>query len=273
MRRTAAGYQSPGNGDVAKGYRFWFGKALASDAMPYPRTLLASGFLTSTARDMGAYLIANLGGGPRIVSASGLAELHRKGPNTGERYGYAMGWATDSQYPDVLTHEGETPEHTSAMGIDIQHGWGYALLLNVSDALTGPVILDLAPQVANYMRGVPPVALIAKRIWSPVLIALFALSGIQCAIGIWLVRRVAWPTPATTRRRVVMVLAPLAAGLSLTAVFMVWIPEAVSFNLSGLLLYVPDAGWLLVINGVFAVSLGAVLAIKFIVIRDSSIGD
>lgn len=261
MRNTAAASQSPARAHVATGYRFWFGSATAAEGLPYPRTLVPAGYLTSTARDMGTYLIAHLGGGPRIVSAAGLAELHRTGANTGQRYGYAMGWATDVNAPGLLTHEGQTPEFTSAMGIDERQRWGFALLLNASDALAGPVVQQLSPQVVNYLRGVAPVALEPRVAWPPVLIALTALLAIQCAIGIWLARRAARPRPATGRWRVLRTVWPLAAGLLLAAALVVYVPIAHEISLSGMMLFAPDATWLLVVNAVLAVSLGTALVL------------
>ncbi len=256
MRNTAAASQSPAHADVATGYRFWFGRAIAADGLPYPQTLVPAGYLTSTARDMGAYLIAHLDGGPRMLSAAGMAELHRTGVNTGQRYGYAMGWATDSNVPGLLTHEGQTPEFTSAMGIDVPQRWGFALLLNASDALAGPVVQQLGPQVVNYLRGAAPVALGSRTVWPPALIALTALLATQCAIGIWLVRRAARPPAATTRCRLLRTSGPLAAGLLLALVLTVYIPFAQEISLSGMMLFAPDASWLLVVNAVLAVCLG-----------------
>lgn len=253
MRDTAAASPSS-HADVAKGYRFWFGRAIAADGLPYPQTLVPAGYLTSTAQDMGAYLLEQLGGGPQILSASGLAELHRAGPQTGQRHGYAMGWATDSQAPGRLTHEGQTPEYTSAMGIDIQHRWGFALLLNASDALAGPVVQQLSPQLINYLSGVAPVALASRAIWPPVLIALTALLVIQCAIGVWLARRK--ELAATGRRRVLKIYGPLVAALLLAASLVVYIPIVQEISLSGMLLFAPDASWLLMVNAALAVCLG-----------------
>ncbi|MYM87473.1 serine hydrolase [Rugamonas sp. FT82W] len=256
MRNTAAASQSPAHADVAKGYRFWFGKAIAADGLPYPQTLVPAGYLTSTARDMGTYLIAHLGGGPRIVSASGLAELHRAGANTGQRYGYAMGWATERDAPGLLTHEGQTPEFTSAMGIDLQRRSGFALLLNASDALAGPVVLRLGPQLVNYLRGAAPVALESRAAWPPVLIALAALLALQGGIGVWLVRRTARPPSAPGRWPVLRIWWPPAAGLLLAAALVVYIPMVQEIDLKGMLLFAPDATWLLLLNAVLALCLG-----------------
>ncbi|GJJ04229.1 penicillin-binding protein [Duganella rhizosphaerae] len=256
MRNTAAASQSPEHADVATGHRFWFGRAVAADGLPYPQTLVPAGYLTSTARDMGAYLIAHLGGGPRILSAAGLAELHRPGANTGQRYGYAMGWATDGNAPGLLTHEGQTPEFTSAMGIDVQQRWGFALLLNASDALAGPVVQQLSPQLVNYLRGVTPLALGSRAVWPPSLIALTVLLATQCAVGIWLARRTARPRPAAGRWRKLRLYWPLAAGLLLAAACTVYIPIAQEISLSGMMLFAPDASWLLMINAALAVCLG-----------------
>lgn len=262
MSHSAAASQSPTTADVAKGYRFWFGTALPADDLPYPQTLVPAGYLTSTARDMGAYLIAHLDQGPHVLSTAGLAQLHRTGANTGKRYGYAMGWATDSAAPGLLTHEGQTPEYTSAMGINLQKGWGFAILLNASDALAGPVVQQLGPQLTNFLNGVPLVALKRAAIWPPALIALVALLAIQCAIGIWMARGPTLPRSATKLPWAWNTSWPIAAGLLLAAALTLWIPAVYDISLRGMLLFTPDATWLIVSNGVLAVCLGGTQTLK-----------
>ncbi|MET0267879.1 MAG: serine hydrolase domain-containing protein [Duganella sp.] len=262
MGHTSATSQSPATADVATGYRFWFGKALPADGLPYPQTLVPAGYITSTARDMGAYLIAQLDQGQQVLSTSGLAQLHSTGANTGRRYGYAMGWATDSAAPGMLTHEGQTPAYTSAMGINLQKGWGFALLLNASDALTGPVVLQLGPQLTNFLNGVPLVSLKRTATWSPALIALVALLAIQCIIGIWMARNAPLLRSAGKPRWAWRASWPLAVGLLFAAALTLWIPAAYGINLRGMLLFTPDATWLLISNGVLAVCLGCMQTLK-----------
>ena len=261
MARTSAVAPPSGIGDVASGHRFWFDRAVAADHVPFPKTLAPSGYISFTARDMGVYLVAHLGGGPRLLSAAGFEELHRKGASTGLRHGYAMGWATDAHYPGRISHEGHTATYTSAMGISQRQGWGYALLLNGSDALTGPVVQALGPQVAGYLDGEVLRALPERRWWSPVLLGLLGLAAVQSGVGMWLWRRNSRPSAPTRMVRLVW-LVPLSGGALLAAVLLIWAPTMNGIDLWGLALFAPDAGLLLIFNAVLAVALGGALTVR-----------
>ena len=94
--------------DLATGYRFFFGKPIASPNIPTPRSDTPSAFIMSNAEDMGHYLIAQMNGGKygivQILSTEGIDQLHHSSVDTGFGFEYAMGWAID---PDgTLSHTG-----------------------------------------------------------------------------------------------------------------------------------------------------------------------
>lgn len=66
---------------LTTGNRYWFGHPFPAPNLTTPLGSLPSGQLISSAEDMAHYLIANLNGGnycgTQILSAAGIAELHR----------------------------------------------------------------------------------------------------------------------------------------------------------------------------------------------------
>ncbi|WP_195763497.1 serine hydrolase domain-containing protein [Duganella guangzhouensis] len=252
MGHSVASERFPPGAEVATGHRYWFGRPVAADGLPFPPVLAPAGYVYSSARDMGGYLRAHLGRSA-VLGVAGLDELHRKGANTGQRYGYAMGWATDSELPAVLTHEGGTPGYTSAMGINVEQGWGYALLLNGSDIMTGGLVTDLGPQIAKFMSGQQPSPRPASRALAPAVAMLCALLAIQVMVALVMLHFRRW------LGRVAFAAAGIA-GVALAGGLLLVVPARQQISLSGILLFAPDAGWLLVANAVLALA-GAAAAI------------
>ncbi len=164
-----------------------------------------------------------------------------------------MGWATDSELPAVLTHEGGTPGYTSAMGINVEQGWGYALLLNGSDIMTGGLVTDLGPQIAKFMSGQQPSPRPAPRALAPAVAMLGALLAIQAMVALLMLHFRRW------LGRVAFAAAGIA-GVALAGGLLLVVPTLQQISLSGILLFAPDAGWLLVANAVLALA-GATAAI------------
>ena len=93
---------------LATGYRYWFNHPIAFSRQPYPRGCFPSGFMISSAEDLGHWLIAHMNNGlyhgTAVISSNGMAILHRPDLNN-----YAMGWEVR---PDALEHGG----HLSCFG-------------------------------------------------------------------------------------------------------------------------------------------------------------
>ena len=261
MTDTAVVGQVHATSDVASGYRYWFGKAIAAHGLPEPKVLAPAGWVFSNAVDMGRYLLAHVNSGKvdseRILSQEGIDELHRTGVLKGiAGEGYAMGWDTDNATPDVFSHEGALPDFSSAMAVSPKGGWGYALLLNSDYALAQPGAIFVSAQIRRFFAGETPLPVATKKALP------LSVAGLICFIVFFLasallqLRRVlAWrrgnaPIP---KRRLVWLLnsaLPLAISAGIAYGLTIVIPESNGSNISSLILFAPDVGWVLRIGTV-----------------------
>ena len=141
---------------LAQGYQVWFGFPRAEE-LPYYWREMAVGYLISDANDMARYLLAHMNGGsdggPVVISAQGLAELHT--PPAGSPY--AMGWLTDSVAGTaVLWHAGAVANYHGDMLIVPSARWGVVLLSNVNNFVLEGQLSAAAKGVASLLLGFEP---------------------------------------------------------------------------------------------------------------------
>ena len=261
MTKSFAPNDTAAQDDLATGFRYWFGQPVSAADVPRSRGYLPSMFLISCARDMGNYLLAHMNGGvlgdTRVLSDSGISRLH-----TPERQdlNYAMGWVTRS-VGDVktLSHTGTTPTFHAEVTIFPEHQRGFALLINAQNQLSGPDVASLARMVELNMIGMMALP-IAKAPTFPWSLALLSALLIGQVIGLGVTARQAYRShklshddPGTSCR-----IKPARFGLLLAIDVTVvagtiwWIPQSYEAPFSGVLLYAPDAGWLLLANATLA---------------------
>jgi CubicO group peptidase (beta-lactamase class C family) len=187
---------------LATGHRLWFGIPVAAPSLPHVRGMLPSGYLISSAEDMGHYLIAHLDEGRyrerRLLSPAGMAELHRpSGLATGFRdtrtFGsYAMGWFTGVKAgTTALHHGGSTPGYMTALAILPDRRLGIVVLTNAF----APNHLDEGVLALLLGREPPPPAARApvglEWLWLPV------VQLVLLVVSVMLVRR--WTSFRTNR--------------------------------------------------------------------------
>jgi CubicO group peptidase (beta-lactamase class C family) len=165
---------------VATGYRYWFGHPIPFQHQPYPRGCLPSGFMSSSAEDLGHWLIAHLNDGlylgTAILSSHGMATLHR--PHMAN---YAMGWVV---HPEGLEHGGHLSCFGSYLYIDKEHRRGVAVLFNVNHGERLYSLYDLAPNIANLLAGRPLVRSSPDEAYRNRLIQILT---VLAAVSCWLV--------------------------------------------------------------------------------------
>ena len=245
---------------LATGYRYWFGKPLAATDIPYPRGDIAGAYLISCAKDMGNYLLAHMNGGrlgdTRILSASGVSRLH-----TPEKHlNYAMGWTIQTVYDTrMISHTGTTPSSFAQMAIFPEHQRAHALLVNAGNQLSGPNIRSLGWLTSVQLLNQFTLTVTkAPKVHTQLALLCVLLLGQVVAFAVDIRRIFRWRKHPDTRPKKKRRTLLMQGGSSITinigiAVGLLWyVPQFYEITLSGLMLYAPDAGWLLVINAAIA---------------------
>ena len=130
--------EAEGHG-LATGHQFWFGRPFPGGGLHYNRAITPAGLITSDARNMSRYLIAQLNGGryygTQVLSPEGIAELHRGTADMGQPdVSYAMGWI-DGEIDGVpiVWHNGDTGDFHATMVLVPKSKWGVVVLMNGSN--------------------------------------------------------------------------------------------------------------------------------------------
>ena len=255
--------------DLATGYRYWFGHPRATYDSPRSRGDLPAMSMISCARDMGHYLSAHLNGGlwhgTRILSDDGLAQLFVPEGNSPS---YAMGWnVRQIDGVHTLSHIGTTQSTQVGIALFPEHNRGYVLLINAQNQLSGPDVRSLVDMTEIQLLGIMALPVAKSPSLHPYL-ALLCLLLVGQLVGLTLdfrqVGRWRDSLQYQRRQRQSSILARGVVSVTLdvcVAVGTFWIiPAWFEVPLSGLVLYAPDAGWLLLLNGSLAVA-GAVASI------------
>lgn len=254
---------------LAIGYRYWFGKPVAATDIPYPRGDIAIGYLISCAKDMGNYLVANMNGGvfgdTRILSESGISQMHT--PET-ENLNYAMGWGVRTVYDTrMISHGGVTPTSYAEMIIFPEYQRALVLLVNAGNFLSGPNLhsfgwltgVHLIHEFAFPVDKAPIVHRDLALLCALLLGQIIGFISTSRRIYRWWKYLDARPRK---KRRIIL----MQGGLSLIVYIGIavgmfwWVPQSRMTPLSGVMLYAPDAGWLLLLNGAFAL-IGCIVSI------------
>ena len=150
---------------LAAGHTYFFGSPRVSTDAPYARRKIPAGFLISSAKDLGHFLIAQLNQGSygeaQILSPEYVAMMHQPAVETDfEGVSYAFGWRTNLVEGELtVRHGGDNSSYHSNMSFSPTRGWGVAIVMNAfgfpqSAALNEPVneVMRLA---SGYEAGQP----------------------------------------------------------------------------------------------------------------------
>lgn len=131
--------------------RYWFGAPIRS-RLPYLEVGLPAGAITSTARDLGRYLVAQMAHGDGLVAAKDavafdelqIAAVKAGGFNVPQGRSYAMGWYVGKLGGrHAVFHSGDAFDSSSSLVMIPGAEVGVAVVANTSSALT-PVAKTLA---------------------------------------------------------------------------------------------------------------------------------
>jgi CubicO group peptidase (beta-lactamase class C family) len=252
---------------LAVGHQYWFGRLVPGTTTPRSsaRANIPSGGLFSSATDLSRLLRVHLNGGnlngARILSPEGMAVLHRPVALMADRRHYAMGWIVQ-QLDDGRTiewHDGAGAGYASFMMLVPDEKWGFAFLVNASNQMSGPNVGALANEVRRLLMGQTPRPLRkAAGLFTPPLAALALLLVVQLLAAVHtlqIARR--WKRNPARRPRGRFRLTwhfvlPAIAGVGLAIFLTVILPRGGDTNLSGVRIFAPDFGLLIVTSAAFA---------------------
>jgi CubicO group peptidase (beta-lactamase class C family) len=253
---------------LAVGYQKWFGIPVASPNLPFTRGSLPAGDLNMSVEDFGHYLIAQLNDGNyqgvSVLSSAGIAELHHPAiqmPNSDDYY--AMGWEVQ-QYQDVqvIKHNGAVPGYTTGMFLVPEKDLAIALVMNTYSPMLGIRVQRLPSSVLRMLLGqeiIPGYEFRHMRIIYTLvmLIPLLHIIGVLATF-----RRIRfWRSntqPSTQMLGARYIALPLIWNAAIAYVLLVTMPKVFGANLSTMILFQPDVGWVAVVSGVFAIIWGIV---------------
>jgi len=246
---------------LAVGHTYFFGNARFAVDAPYARRKLPSGFLISSAEDLGHYLIAQLNGGryaeAQVLSPENVALMHEPAAETlNKGVSYAFGWRTNLvEGEPVVRHGGDTSSSHSNISFSPTRGWGVAIVMNVfgfpqSAALNEPVneVMRLA---SGYDAGQPvdDFASVFYILWG-----IAILSAALNLLLLWALRR--HINKGGQFRLIRNLLLPLVINLGLLWFLFIWFPSANDSDYSVMFVYLPDTSLIfLVCAGVIVVTM------------------
>jgi hypothetical protein len=228
--------------------------------LPYPRGDIAASFLISSAKDMGNYLSSMMNKGvfegQRVLSESGMKKLHT--PDEG--LNYAMGWGVGKHHgTSIIGHGGSTPNYRTEMAIFPDHQRAFVLLVNAENWLSGPAVAAICWNMKSVILGKEgaPVSK-APKLHTDLVMLCVLLAGQMVVLAVGCRKLYRWrkyPDKRKVKKRwVIFVRGGLSLAINIiiaVGMFCV-VPQSHEITLAGLILYAPDAGWLLLMNGALA---------------------
>ena len=264
MKHSHCSPEAAARDGVATGYRYWFNHPIPFYRQPYPRGCLPSGFMISSAEDLGHWLIAHMNNGlyqgTSVISSNGMATLHRPKLND-----YAMGWEVHSE---ALEHGGHLSCFGSDLYIDTAHRRGVAVLFNANHGERLYPLYDIAPNIANLLADRPLARSSPDKPYQNKLIQALALLTVIILWFTWSLLRV-WRWSATTNPppRWLYFWFFLAVPLVVELATVCALYAAIPVKLSVAVLHAPDLMMLIGFTGILLVGWGMIRSVWMVVHR------
>ncbi len=270
MRNSLASVSAAQPRDLATGHRYWFGQPVAVEDVPHSRVLVPAGWLVSTAEDMGKYLLALLrgrspDGTENAVSDEIVSELFRPQFSEDGEEGYALGWSVRRVHGvRFISHSGAVESFHAFAALVPSENWGVAILINAEDYVSGHRPAQLARGVVDLLFGEEPPPVQGSVMPLPILLLTLLLVAQLAAAARTFYMLLKWKRlpkrrPANRWKRWGWHLAlPTVACVGIATGLLVVLPRIFDMTLTGLFLFVPDAGSLAVASGAFAIGWGLV---------------
>ena len=251
MRHAFTAPDSAQSDGLAKGHNYWFGVPTAMTT-PFPRGSLPSGYLIASAEDISHYLIAQLNDGryrdATVLSAQGIAALHRPAVAAFQGNHYAMGWFVgQGGGAPAVWHNGTVPGFNAKIVLVPTGRWGVVALMNASSQLNEARKEAIVDGVVSLLHGRAPQPAPANQIVVVLYIIIHLIAAIPLVNAIWsalALRR--WRANPSRRPRSWRLAWRIGSvyGLNLLValLFLVVQPRLFGIGLRGTLLFSPDIG-------------------------------
>jgi CubicO group peptidase (beta-lactamase class C family) len=261
MRHAYTAPEGAQSNGLAKGHNYWFGVPTAMTT-PFPRGSLPSGYLIASAEDISHYLIAQLNDGRyrdrTLLSAQGIAALHRPAVAAFEGNYYAMGWLVgQSDGVPAVWHNGTVPGFNAKMVLVPTEGWGVVALMNASSQTDERRKEAIVDGVVSLLHGRAPQPAPANQIVGMLYGIIHLIAVIPLVNLVWsalALRR--WRTNPSRRPRTWGLVWRIGSvyGLNLLVelLFLVVQPRLFGIGLRGTLLLSPDIGAVILASCVIA---------------------
>jgi len=249
---------------LAVGHTYYFGSPRASDDAPYARRKLPSGFLISSAEDLGHFLIAQLNGGrygaEQILGPEYVMMMHQPAVDTGFKdMFYAFGWRTlDVEGEPSVRHGGDASNFHSDLAFSPTRGWGVAVVTNYTGLPVAHILNEPVNEVLRMASGydtgyaAQDASGLIMLVWGLIILLVILNSAIW---GIFYWRR--W-RHGRQLRLVWHLILPLAVDILLIWLILFFVPNLLETTLSIMRVFAPDLTLILlacaVVVGVTAVA-------------------
>jgi CubicO group peptidase (beta-lactamase class C family) len=268
MQKSFASKTEAQQDGLAVGYQKWFGIPVASPNLPFSRGSLPAGQLILSAEDFGHYLIAQLNDGNyegiSVLSPGGISALHHPVIQMpGSTDYYAMGWEVQHfQDVEVIRHNGEVPGYTTDMFLVPEKDIAIAMVINTYSPMLGIRVSRVPSNVLRLLLGQETISGFEFLFMRIIYALLMLIPFLHIFAVVMTLRRVrSWQestrfSPQTQSARDVAL--PLIWNAAIAFILLVTLPKAFDANISTVILFQPDVGWIAVIGGVFAIVWGVI---------------
>jgi hypothetical protein len=172
-----------------------------------------------------------------------------------------MGWKVHHfQDVEVISHNGEVPGYTSDMFLVPEKDMAIAMIMNTYSPMLGIRVSRVPSNVLRLLLGqetIPGFEFLSMRI---IYVLVMLIPFLHIFAIVMTLRRVrSWQgstrlSPQTQIARYVAL--PLIWNAAIAYILLVTLPKAFDANISTVILFQPDVGWVAVISGIFAIAWG-----------------
>ncbi|MFI6697910.1 serine hydrolase domain-containing protein [Streptomyces sp. NPDC050509] len=237
---------------LAPGHRFLFGQPKKFD-YGYDTSGVPYGYLGANLEDLSAFASAQLeGGGRGVLSREGFRQMHEGTVSVHDRHRYGFGWRdddVDGLGERMVWHSGATPGYHGIVVLLPERDLAVVVQYNAAGLAKENLLNNTAFGVARILLGSEPRPVDEGSWLTRLLVVLGAVAVVLAAAVGRSAFRVVRPRCGRRRSALRIVIGGVTAVtlcLLTAAAACFVLPEQMGGTLRVALLFVPDAGWLLV---------------------------